>query len=239
MRKHLRWNIPLLIMAVLCMVFLLYTGSYYRADETALSDLVSDGTVQVSQTDYGWFFDGPENETVLIFYPGGKVEETAYAPLLHRLAGEGMDVCLVKMPFRLAVFDTDKADDVRKLYNYSQWYIGGHSLGGAMAANYAAEQGEDLTGLILLAAYPTKKLPQSLTMISIYGSEDCIVDRNLIEDGRSFAPEKSFEYLITGGNHSQFGNYGEQKGDGKATIKPETQQEEAAAFIFETIETGS
>ena len=112
--------------------------------------------MRVEKTEYGWFLDGPSEENALIFYPGAKVEETAYAPILHRFAEEGMDVCLVKMPFRLAFFGISKASDVMAQYEYENWYIGGHSLGGAMSAVYAADHGDELKGIVLLAAYATK-----------------------------------------------------------------------------------
>ena len=123
-RKRRLWLIPVSVILLVCVAFLIYTGQYYHADETAHAALMSDETVTVTQTDYGWLFDGPSVEDALIFYPGGKVEETAYAPLLHRLAGQCMDVCLVRMPFRLAVFGSDKADQVMAQHDYARWYIG-------------------------------------------------------------------------------------------------------------------
>lgn len=144
-RKRLFWVIPVLAIAVLCIAFLAYTGQYYHAEESAYTALKSDESVTVTQTEYGWLFDGPSETDALIFYPGGKVEETAYAPLLHRLAEQGMDACLVQMSFRLAVFGVNKADRVMERHDYEHWYIGGHSLGGAMAASYAAAHGSKLS----------------------------------------------------------------------------------------------
>ena len=114
-KKHI-WLLPVCLVAVLAAAFFIYAMNYYHADETALAALSSDESVCVTKTDYGWFFDGPSETEAFIFYPGGKVEETAYAPLLHRLAGQGMDACLVKMPFRLAVLGIDKAEQVMKQY---------------------------------------------------------------------------------------------------------------------------
>ena len=213
--------------------FFLYTGRYYHADETALAALETDETVSVTQTDYGWFFDGPAQSDALIFYPGAKVEETAYAPLLHRLAGEGMDVCLVKMPFRLAIFGKDKAGSLMTRYDYDHWYIGGHSLGGAMAANYAADHQEKLTGVVLLAAYPTEQLDDSLEAATIYGSEDGVLNRKNLEKGGAYLPAGSRKYVIEGGNHAQFGNYGPQKGDGEPAISAEEQQEQTVSLIMQ------
>ena len=108
MRKKLRWIIPVAILALVASAFFIYTGIYYRADEAAYKAMGSDERVEVIRTDYGWLFDGPAEETALIFYPGAKVEAKAYAPMLRMLAEEGMDVCLVEMPFRLAFFRAEQ-----------------------------------------------------------------------------------------------------------------------------------
>ena len=224
---------PICILAIFVVCFFLYTGQYYHADLSAQSALESDEAVTVTKTDYGWLFDGPSESNALIFYPGAKVEETAYAPLLHLLAREGMDTCLVKMPFRLAVFGFNKASDLISRYDYANWYIGGHSLGGAMAANYAADHEEQLTGVVMLAAYPTKKLDDSLTVITTYGSEDGVLNKIKLEEGNAYLPEKAVKYVIEGGNHAQFGNYGEQSGDGKAIISAWEQQRQTEELIMQ------
>ncbi|MBQ9060254.1 MAG: alpha/beta hydrolase [Firmicutes bacterium] len=229
--KKLKWIIPAASIILLAAVFLCYTGSYYHADAKAEQALVSDPAVTVTETDYGWFFDGPAEDTGLVFYPGAKVEETAYAPLLHLLAAEKMDVCLVKMPLHLAVFGKDKAGEVMDQYDYSRWYAGGHSLGGAMAAAFAAEHGSDLEGVLLLAAYPTDPLDPGMTEVLIYGSEDEVLNMQRLEESRQYAPEHVTEHVIRGGNHAQFGSYGEQKEDGKASLCMEEQIEETVRVI--------
>lgn len=233
LRKHLKWLIPLLVLVLLAGAFLIYTAIYYHADETALAALASDDRVRVSRVDCGWFFDGPSGTDALIFYPGAKVEAEAYAPLLHTLAAEGTDVFLVEMPFRLAIFGKNKAEGILSEYDYDRWYIGGHSLGGAMAASYAAAHPERLTGVLLLAAYPTKRLDESLTVVSIYGSEDGVLNLKKVAAGRDYAPAAYYEYVIPGGNHAQFGNYGPQSGDNPALISAEEQQKETAAFFIQ------
>ena len=214
----------------------LYCAVYYHADETALAALGSGGSVSVARTDYGWLFDGPGEDAALIFYPGAKVEETAYAPLLRQLAERGVDVCLVKMPLRLALLGMDRAGTVMAEHDYARWYIGGHSLGGAVAANYASAHPGELDGLVLLAAYPTHPLGGTGTEISLYGSEDGVLDRDRLEAGRQYAPERSEELVIEGGNHAQFGSYGSQRGDGEASIPPAEQWAQAADFIAAEIE---
>ena len=223
--KRRRWLALPAALLVLALAFWLYTADYYRADETARKALESD-SVSVTQTDYGWFFDGPGAGSALIFYPGGKVEESAYAPLLHSLADRGLDVCLVRMPFHLAFFDMNAADGVMAQYDYEHWYIGGHSLGGAIAANYAASR--DLDGVILLAAYPTKELDEP--MLLLYGAEDGVVNMERIEAAEQYGTVETL--WIEGGNHAGFGSYGEQKGDLPAAISPEEQQRITAEAIL-------
>ncbi|MBR5095112.1 MAG: alpha/beta fold hydrolase [Oscillospiraceae bacterium] len=225
--------VALALLLVLAAAFFGYTAVYYHADATALAALGSDATVRVSRTAYGWLFDGPSETDALIFYPGGKVEATAYAPLLRQIAAGDMDVCLVEMPFRLAVLAGDKADEALAAHDYANWYIGGHSLGGAMAANYAAAHGDALRGLVLLGAYATRPLDGDLQAISIWGSEDGVVNRDQLAAGRQYLPADAVYCEIPGGDHAQFGSYGPQRGDGTPRISPEEQWAETAALIRE------
>ena len=220
------------LISVTAAAFFIYTGIYCHADATALTALKSDDAVQVTSTDFGYFFDGPSESDVLIFYPGAKVEETAYAPLLHLIALQGMDVCLIKMPFRLAVFGLNRADRVIEKYDYTGLYIGGHSLGGAMAANYASTHSDELDGIVLLAAYSTADLDDSLKAITIYGSEDEVLNTAKMNELKSCLPDGYREYVIEGGNHAQFGNYGIQSGDGEASVSSEEQQLKTAEYIL-------
>ena len=224
--------IPVIVIAALCIAFLAYTEQYYHAEESAYAALKSDESVIVTQTEYGWLFDGPSETDAFIFYPGGKVEETAYAPLLHRLAKQGMDVSLVRMPFRLAVLGVNKADQVMEQHDYERWYIGGHSLGGAMAASYAATHSSQLSGVFMLAAYPSKSLDGISKAVIIYGSEDGVLNRTRLEEANRYLPNSSEIYVIEGGNHAQFGNYGKQAGDGNAAVSSEEQQQRAAEWIL-------
>ena len=225
-------SVPVIVLIVVIAVFLL---GYYRADETAIAALQSDDSVTVTKTGYGYFFDGPSEDSALIFYPGANVEETAYAPLMHSLAAEGLDTCLVKMPLRLAIFGVNAADNVQKPHSFTKWYIGGHSLGGAIASSYAADHADTMTGLILLAAYPTAMIPDTMTEIQLLGSEDGVINRNRLRDADAYAPENLVRFIIQGGNHAQFGSYGEQDGDGAATISPEEQIRQTAHVIISVL----
>ena len=224
----------LALLAIIAVVLGVFFFTYYHADGVALMALESDADVKVSETDYGYYFDGESTEDVLIFYPGARVEETAYAPLLRRIAETGVDVCLVKMPLRFAIFGINKADDVVAEYNYKNWYIGGHSLGGAMAAKYAAKHQDKIRGVFLLAAYTVDTLGREQKAAICYGDQDKIVNLKRIEEISRYALLYEIE-VIPGGNHAQFGNYGFQRNDGTATISAETQQEMAVEFFFDAL----
>ena len=240
MKQKTKRILAILILAVvsLAAATALYAGDYYRAGDVAASLADSDG-VAVSAVDEGYFFDGPGEENALIFYPGAKVEETAYAPLLHSLAAQGVDCFLIKMPLRLAIFGMNRADKIRSEYPYERYYLAGHSLGGAMAANHAAGHPTDYAGLFLLAAYPSKDMTAvSFPVMFIYGENDNVLNREKLEEGFALSPPDYTVTKIAGGNHAGFGVYGAQDGDGKATVSSSEQQHITTAAILSIIQTG-
>ena len=234
--KTRKWKFRILvplfaIIDALVIAFLIWASVYYHAGEEALEAMKNSDVVTVKQTGSGWLFDGPSEEEALIFYPGAKVEETAYAPLLHELAAEEMDVYLMKMPLHLAFFGINKAAPVIREGGYDRCYVGGHSLGGAMVAFYAAGHEEEIDGAILLAAYPTKKTHADTVII--YGTEDHVLNLSRVEEAENLVTGVYREYTISGGNHAQFGDYGEQAGDGKANITAQEQRKQTIEAIRE------
>lgn len=216
--------ILLIIIVVFIVAMLVYLERYYHADADAMKALDSDAQVTVIETSDGYLFDGPGEDTAIVFYPGGKVEEESYAPLMRRLAEQGQDAFLLELPFRLAVFDMDAAGDVIEDYDYDRWILAGHSLGGVAAASYTAEHPDEVEGLVLMASYPTKEIPDEIPVLSIYGSEDRVLNLKSYEESRELWSDQTEEVVIEGGNHAQYGNYGEQKGDGEALISAEEQK---------------
>lgn len=205
-----------------------YVQDYYHST----ADIVSDSKVKISKTSFGYFLDGPGKDTALIFYPGAKVEDVSYMKLLKQISKEGVDCFLVHMPCNLAILNSNKANQVLDAYSYSHWYISGHSLGGAMAANYAYDHTKQLDGLVLLAAYSTKDLKNSnLTVLSIYGSKDHVLNKEKYETNQKNLPKNTKEEVIVGANHAGYGTYGPQKKDGKASISNSKQINVTAQLI--------
>lgn len=207
--------------------FFIYTSDYYHAKDYEVSN------VKIEKQDDYTIYGDTNSKTGFIFYPGGKVEAKSYEPILSSIAEKGICVVLVDMPFNLAVFDSNAADEfINKFTNIQNWYIGGHSLGGAMAASYAANNQDELKGLILLAAYPTKEI--NIPVLSIYGSEDGVLNKEKYSDSIKNANNLS-EIVIEGGNHAQFGNYGKQEGDNSAKISKQKQWDETVNEILNFI----
>ena len=243
MKRHRALKVTLIAMtAVLILLsgaIIFYAADYYRAGDEA-NALLDDSPALVEIFRGGVAIGSPDADTGLIFYPGGKVEHTAYLPLLAQISEQGIFCVIVKMPLNLAVFDVNAANGIMKQYpSISSWFIGGHSLGGAMAASYADKFREQIDGLVLLAAYATADLADSgFPVLSIFGSEDGVLNREKLMESRSLMPPKYVEIEIVGGNHAQFGDYGVQAGDGQALISPAEQTEQTLAAIIDFIKNG-
>lgn len=204
----------------------LYVNDYYHADPSAEKLLSADlPDITITAEKERILFRPEETKAGLIFYPGGKVEYTAYSPLMKALAEKGFFCVLLKMPLNLAFLNINAADTVFADHpEIENWYLMGHSLGGAAAALYAEKHADRLNGLILLASYSTANLNGSkLKLLSIYGSEDGILNKNLYMKSSKNLPEDMTEVIIPGGCHAYFGAYGEQKGDGTPAISREEQ----------------
>ena len=249
--KKKKWLlIPLVLLVLIFGATGVYLGTYYHASDEALNIAANDAIeVKIGSRNILIFGtegeqlseEYDENKPVFIFYPGGKVEMEAYAPLCQKISDRGSVCVLIEMPFNLAVLDADAATDVigylsENLSN-CDFYIGGHSLGGAMSAYYACDNAEQLDGLILLGAYSSKDLSDTdLSVLSIYGSEDGVLSRDKYEECLPNLPSDFTELVIDGGCHSYFGSYGMQKGDGIPEISREEQMEESAEIIAEWME---
>ena len=213
-----------------------YLTDYSHADASVNAYLNGTDNVSVEKIDNGLFLDGPGNESALIFYPGAKIEYTAYLPLFTELANDGVDCFIVEMPFNLAFFGLDSADSIvsNSNFTYDKWYISGHSLGGVVASYYVKNHSTDYDGLILLASYPAEDL-NNVSVLSIYGSNDKVFNKETYDKSKGLMDYNLTEYVINGGNHAQFASYGNQAGDGVATISSENQRKQTEKEILEFI----
>jgi len=218
--------------------FVIWAESTPPPMQAALDALQSTPTVAVTTDDWLVFrptlADMPAGpDTGFIFYPGGRVDARSYAPYAQALAEAGYLVVITPVPLNLAVFSPNKADAVIAAFPEIQhWAIGGHSLGGAMAANYVFNHPDAVDGLVLWASYPAGNNGlQSYTgaITSISGTLDGLATVENMAAYRGLLPAQTIFVPIQGGNHAQFGWYGDQPGDNPATISREDQQAQTVA----------
>jgi len=218
--------------------FLLYVSDYYKA-EVNRKERAMFSDIRVLDANDALIADPGNAKTALILYPGGKVEHRAYEMLALRIADEGILCIVPKMPFNLAVFGINRAERYITAHpEIEHWYVGGHSLGGSMAAGFAAKHVPMVDGLVLLASYAVDDISSlPLKVLSITAGNDTVLSRESYEKYKTNLPEGFTELVIEGGNHAGFASYGAQKGDGTATLTAAEQQaavaEAVAVFCLE------
>ena len=228
-KNVIRIMVVVSILAIGIFAWRWYSNDYYRAETLAKRAMKGTAEIEVVQEENYFVFRDKEEQSKkgIVFYPGGKVEETAYAPLLLEFAERGYEVYLVQMPAKLAILDLNAAEDIlQKAEHIQEWTMMGHSLGGAMAASFTANHEEEIDNLVLLAAYSTENLRDTdIEVFSFYGTEDKVLNMEKYELYYSNLPEDVIEEVIEGANHANYGDYGAQEGDGEATITREEQRE--------------
>jgi hypothetical protein len=179
---------------------------------------------------YEWMPPSMHYSVGLIVYPGARVLPAAYGPLAQRIAAHGYLVVVVSMPFNLAVLDIDAAQAVMANHpEVSRWAIAGHSLGGAMAAQFVGSHPGVMRGLALWAAYPPGDISASgIAATSVYGTLDAGAATITSPATRKLLPPDTVFVPIEGGNHEQMGWYTGQPNDPPATISRDDQQGQVA-----------
>lgn len=215
--------------------FFIWASQSYKPHEIAKNALISDSLVEVNVGKVISFTPKDIEPTKgFIFYPGAKVDPEAYAPLCKKIASKGYEVVIVKMPLNLAILSYKKGESVLSEYsNIKTWVIGGHSLGGTMAAKFASENNM-IDGVVLLASYPMGDELKNMgkEVLSIWGSKDGVVNFEKLINSKEKLPEDTNYVEIEGANHAQFGDYGDQKGDQTPIISREEQIDIAAKNII-------
>jgi pimeloyl-ACP methyl ester carboxylesterase len=234
MKKILRTiGLGLIIILLLGVLgFLVWASTPARPEEAALEALPD---AHVNE-DHNWLVFTPEDADSaagLVLYPGGRVDYRAYAPHAKAVAEGGFTVVIVPMPLNFAFLGVNRAADVIAAFpEIDTWAVGGHSLGGAMAAEFAKSNPSLVDGLVLWASYPADNTDFSdseLPVLSIFASNDQVASLEEIEDSRNRLPEETQYIQIDGGNHAGFGWYGDQNGDGSLEISKAEQQDQIAA----------
>lgn len=222
----------ILLLAIFASLFGFIIWARYPAQpETAALDALLTRQTNQDETDQDWLVfqeETREPAVGLILYPGGRVDYRAYAAHAQDIAEAGFTVVLVRMPLNFAFFGVNRAADVMAAFpEVGIWAVGGHSLGGAMAAEFTLRSPQLVSGLVLWAAYPGDNSDLSeldVPVISIYATNDGLATLEEIQASEGRLPATTEFVRIAGGNHAGFGSYGPQNGDGQAEISQEAQQ---------------
>ena len=236
---RLALSIPALLVSLGLIVGVVYARPF-EATPVAVDALRSDAAVQVNER-ITWYemTSGRRNAsgdlvqptTGLIFVPGARVDPRAYAHILRPLASAGYLVVVLREPMNFVLPNSTHADSVLEVHpKIRYWTVGGHSLGGVNAASYADREPR-ISGLLFYASYPASRLNRTdVKVTSIYGDRDAIATPEDIADAKPKLPVRTKYVVIKGAIHSYFGDYGEQPGDGVATIDRGKAQTQIALY---------
>ena len=230
-KKTWVWLFVALLMGALGYAGIRWLGSERAPLPEAVAALDSDAVVEVVKTP--WLTFAPTRTTPdvgFIFYPGGRIDPQGYAPLMRAIAAEGYLVVVPEMPVNIAAFAPNRADEIRAHYpGIRYWVIGGHSVGGTMAAQYTSKHAQAIDGLVIWASYPAASADLSDAQIPIaliYGSRDPAADDASVDARRHLLPAATQYVRIDGGDHHQFGAYEIEARDHHATISPSAQHQQ-------------
>ena len=206
-------------------LMLTYFAFNYKATDNAKSYLKSDDVITLNETKHYYHFDNKtSDEDAIIFYCGAKVDPVAYSPLCNEISHLDIDVYLIKMPLYVPLLKINAANEIASLNKHKNLYMMGHSLGGTTASLYLSKtKYTSFKGIIFLASYPTKKLNDSVKCLSLYGTNDKVLNKEEYNKNSHNFPIIFKELVIEGGNHGNFGDYGFQRRDGVASITKEEQ----------------
>lgn len=226
------------VIGLLITGFVVWANATNPIEPEAQAALVADAQVTVDTSSWLTFApEGAQATTGFIFYPGGRVDARAYAPLARDVAAAGYLAVIVPMPLNLAIINYNAANDVIAAHpEIDQWAIGGHSLGGSMSAWFAFDNPDAVQGLALMASYSDRDLSdRDLDVSVIYGTLDGLASVEQVEGGAANLPADAVWVKIEGGNHAQFGWYGDQERDNPATIAHDDQQAQLVAATLDLL----
>lgn len=183
--------------------------------------------------------------SALLFYPGGMVEPKAYVPMARKISENGHKVVILKLPFRSAASQTQRRELFLKTIalvsadneNFA-WVLAGHSKGGALAAEFVWNNDGVFDELVLIATTHPKNYSLAdriINVTKIYANNDGIASETKIFENLDKLPKDTSLVKIEGGNHSQFGYYGFQIGDNRATISRDEQNEQLVEALLQVL----
>lgn len=227
LKKILIWLVGIILVVLIGISAYVHFSTYQPSVNAKISAKSATHTKNVT------VFKAKKNKMTVIFYSGALVAPDSYSVWAKKVAESGYTVKIVHFPFNMAFLNMNAAKSLVK--PNEKYVIGGHSLGGAMAARYAHNNSsKNLKGVFLLGAYADYKgrLDRSdLKVLSITATHDGVLNWKNYNSDKKYLPADTEFKSIKGGNHGGFGSYGTQKGDKKATISNQKQQDIIANLL--------
>jgi pimeloyl-ACP methyl ester carboxylesterase len=246
-KKWIGLLIVLLLVAVLGFFGIQLLTSGRQPLPEAIEALSSDEQVLVDQEPWLTFAPAQDiPDTGFIFYPGGRIDPRGYAHLMKTIAAEGYLAVVPEMPLNIAAFRPSSADKIIAAHpEIDRWVISGHSVGGAMAAQYTHGHSEAIDGLAIWASYPPDSADLSgleIPVTLIYGSRETRVTDSSVAERQHLLPADTVYVRIEGGDHHQFGSYEIDPKDHLATISRDSQQQQilqATLRLLDSVSAGA
>lgn len=239
-KKILKYCILTIVLLLVFSVsgILIWTNNTYKPT-LELLDLVSESDYTKEGDFYVFNPKSESNGKGIVIYPGALVEPLSYGYIANELSKNGYLVAIPEVNLNLSITENNKADEfIENNKDIREWYVAGHSMGGVSATSYAENNQDIVNGVILLGSYPAKSTDLSdnnQKVLSIYAENDGLTTLDNVEESKKNLPQDAIFLEIKGGNHAQFGMYGEQKGDNKAEISSKEQQDEIIDLILDNI----
>ncbi|WP_229113724.1 alpha/beta fold hydrolase [Halapricum desulfuricans] len=242
-RNRERLAVWVLVIVLLVVAgLLLYFGTPFHGSDASVQSVQSDDRIELQRVGGDYLLQPASggSTTGLVFYPGARVHPDAYLASLSPLVTDAnVTVVVTEMPLNLAVFGQGTASDVIGSHGVEQWYVGGHSLGGAMACRYASENPGRVSGVVLLGSYCDRSIAGTdLRVLSVTGADDTVLDRSAYDRNRANLPADATVVELPGVNHTQFGSYTGQRGDRPSGTSYELAHRRLANVTVPWFETG-
>lgn len=214
--------------------FLTYFHIVFMADRDATLEVFRDDRVTLEVIS-GSLVLSPTGEATtagVLYVPGARVDPYSYLHPLVDVAASGVTVVIMDPLFNMALLDQRNLDElVAAAPSIETWTLAGHSLGGVRACMLADDP--RVTGLVLFASYCANDISHlGIPVLQVLASDDGLIDISAVNEARGLLPASATATTIEGANHASFGTYGDQPGDGLATLSRQQVRESVTELMM-------
>jgi hypothetical protein len=219
--------------------FLTWFHIVLAAERDATLEVFRDDGIQVTEVEGSIVMEAADGrgETGILYFPGARVNPYSYLYPLSEIAASGVTVVIMDPLMNMALFDTRSVEELALAApEVNDWVLSGHSLGGVRACMLA--QHPDVVGLVLMGSYCATDISAlDIPMLQVLASKDGLIDTEAVSASASLLPDSARTIMLEGASHASFGTYGDQPGDGTATLN-RAEVREALTALFQALLAG-